>query len=102
LGSGESWHENGYVERLADQFKVVCVDSLGHGQSDKPATAKSYHQSERAGDIVAVIDAVGEDRAHLIDYSMVGWLSAGVARFICHEFHPCLRVFHNWRTAFFL
>lgn len=30
---------------------------------------------------MAVIDAVGEDRAHLIDYSMVGWLSAGVARF---------------------
>ncbi|UGY20676.1 hypothetical protein HAP48_0028995 [Bradyrhizobium septentrionale] len=44
------------VDALADRFRVVCVDSLGHGLSDKPADPALYNQAQRAGDIVAVID----------------------------------------------
>jgi len=81
LSSARSWHENGFVDRLKDSFTVACVDSLGHGESDKPTDADAYLQSQRAADIVAVIDAVGADQAHLLGYSMGGWLSVGVAKY---------------------
>jgi pimeloyl-ACP methyl ester carboxylesterase len=65
---------------LADGNRVACIDSLGHGFSDKPSDAELYGQEQRAGDIVAVIDDLGYDRAHLVGYSMGGWLAVGVAK----------------------
>lgn len=76
-----SWKQNGFVGALADRYRVACVDSLGHGDSDKPKDAALYTQAQRAADLVAVIDALGAERAHVVGYSMGGWLSTGVARF---------------------
>lgn len=76
----DSWRANGFVAALADRFTVVCVDSLGHGLSDKPADAALYAQDQRAGDIVAVLDALGAEKAHLVGYSMGGWMAVGVAK----------------------
>jgi pimeloyl-ACP methyl ester carboxylesterase len=60
---------------------VACIDSLGHGLSDKPSDPELYGQRQRAGDIVAVIDALGYQRAHLLGYSMGGWMAVAVARY---------------------
>ncbi len=81
LLDGESWRRCGIVDVLARDFRVVCVDSLGHGQSDKPSDAVLYAQEQRAGDIVAVIDDLGCERAHLVGHSMGGWLAVGVAKY---------------------
>ncbi len=75
-----SWRECGFVDGLTDRFMVATVDSLGHGESDKPEDPNRYRIEERAGDIVAVIDALGADRAHVMGYSMGGWMSCGVAQ----------------------
>lgn len=77
---GPSWKAAGFVDALKDRFTVVCVDSLGHGQSDKPADPALYAQSQRAGDIVAVLDDLGAQTCHLVGYSMGGWISVGVAK----------------------
>jgi pimeloyl-ACP methyl ester carboxylesterase len=79
LSNQSSWKEFGYVDGLKESFTVAAVDSLGHGQSDKPTTPERYRLVERAGDIVAVIEALGEDKAHVLGYSMGGWLAVGVA-----------------------
>ncbi|MEN3350671.1 MAG: hypothetical protein V7632_4306 [Bradyrhizobium sp.] len=76
-----SWRKCGVVAALADRFRVVCVDSLGHGLSDKPADPQLYGQAQRAGDIVAVLDDLGCERAHVVGHSMGGWLAVGVARY---------------------
>jgi len=81
LLDGESWRHCGIVDVLAQDFRVVCVDSLGHGQSDKPSDPALYAQAQRAGDIVAVIDDLGCERAHVIGHSMGGWLAVGVAKY---------------------
>jgi pimeloyl-ACP methyl ester carboxylesterase len=81
LGSAASWVQLGYVKALADRFRVACVDSLGHGLSAKPADPALYRQQQRAGDLVAVMDALGAERAHLVGYSMGGWMSVGVAKY---------------------
>jgi pimeloyl-ACP methyl ester carboxylesterase len=81
LMDAASWTQSGIVEALTDGFRVACVDSLGHGLSDKPSDPGLYGQEQRSGDIIAVIDDLGYDRAHLIGYSMGGWLAVGVAKY---------------------
>jgi pimeloyl-ACP methyl ester carboxylesterase len=81
LLDGESWRRCGIVDVLAQDFRVACVDSLGHGQSDKPNDPALYVQAQRAGDIVAVIDDLGCERAHVVGHSMGGWLAVGVAKY---------------------
>jgi len=76
-----SWKQCGVVDALAGRYRVVCVDSLGHGLSDKPADPALYNQAQRAGDIIAVIDGLGDERAHMVGHSMGGWVAVGVARF---------------------
>src|SRR5882724_13716763 len=73
LSDAVSWKRWGFIDALKDKFCVASVDSLGHGLSDKPAIASRYGQRPRSGDIIAVIDDLGYDRAHLIGYSMGGW-----------------------------
>lgn len=36
------WKGGGFVDALTDRYRVVCVDSLGHGLSDKPPDADRY------------------------------------------------------------
>jgi pimeloyl-ACP methyl ester carboxylesterase len=81
LLDAESWKKTGIVDALADKYRVACVDSLGHGLSDKPSNPEFYGQEQRAGDIAAVIDNLGCERAHLVGHSMGGWLAVGVAKF---------------------
>jgi pimeloyl-ACP methyl ester carboxylesterase len=80
LMDAESWTRSGIVDALTDGFRVACIDSLGHGLSDKPSDPEFYDREQRCGDIITVIDDLGYDRAHLVGYSMGGWLSVGVAR----------------------
>lgn len=81
LSHAKSWKRWGFVDALADKYCVVCIDSLGHGLSDKPADERLYSQEGRSNDIVAVMDAVGFQKAHVLGYSMGGWLSVGVAKY---------------------
>jgi pimeloyl-ACP methyl ester carboxylesterase len=81
LFDAESWRATGIVDMLRDRFRVVCIDSLGHGESDKPIDAKLYDQPQRAGDVVAVLDDLGCPRAHVLGHGMGGWLAVGVAKF---------------------
>ena len=90
LDNSESWKEAGYVEGLKAELKVACVDSLGHGKSDKPTDAESYLQSHRAGDLIAVIDDIGEKQAHLLGYSMGGWMAVGVAKYFPERLKPLM------------
>jgi pimeloyl-ACP methyl ester carboxylesterase len=81
LMDANSWRDSGMLDALAGRFRVACIDSLGHGFSDKPADPELYDERQRAGDIVAVIDALGYQRAHLLGYSMGGWMAVAVAKY---------------------
>ena len=73
------WRKYGYVDRLADRYRVLAVDSLGHGHSATPHDADAYRAPEVAADVVAVMDAAGIDRAAVWGYSRGGWLAAMIA-----------------------
>jgi pimeloyl-ACP methyl ester carboxylesterase len=74
----DDWADRGYVAAFADGYRVVMTDSLGHGDSDWSTDRARYAREHRAGDIVAVLDDIGVERAHLIGYSMGGWIASGV------------------------
>lgn len=80
LSDAESWKRWGFVDALKDKFCVAAVDSLGHGQSDKPSVTSRYSQAARSRDLVAVVDDLGYERAHCVGYSMGGWLGVGMAK----------------------
>lgn len=85
LSNAKSWKRWGFVDALADSYCVACIDSLGHGQSDKPSDERLYSLEARSHDVVAVMDALGSEKAHVLGYSMGGWLSVGVAKYHPHR-----------------
>jgi pimeloyl-ACP methyl ester carboxylesterase/predicted glycosyltransferase len=58
------------VPFLARDFRVVTFDGRGNGRSDRPREASAYADTEFVLDAVAVLDAVGADRAVIAGMSM--------------------------------
>ncbi len=80
-GRLERWALCGYVEALQSRYRLILVDARGHGASDKPHDPAAYGLSVLAGDIIAVLDALGVDTAHYWGYSMGGWIGFGMAKY---------------------
>ena len=65
------WPENWYAWRLlmpalARNFEVIAVDQRGRGLSDKPAGG--YDTGTLAGDLVALMDALGHERFAVVGH----------------------------------
>jgi pimeloyl-ACP methyl ester carboxylesterase len=67
-----TWKRCGWVKRLATHHRLILIDARGHGASDKPHDAAAYTSAQVVGDVLAVLDAVGEDTAHFVGYSLGG------------------------------
>ncbi|MBC9224966.1 alpha/beta fold hydrolase [Aeromicrobium sp. 636] len=67
--SSAMWRDEGYVEPLATRHRLILVDLRGHGDSDKPHHEAAYTMDRLSADLVAVLDAVEAERAHLLGYS---------------------------------
>jgi pimeloyl-ACP methyl ester carboxylesterase len=78
--SGGDWWELGYVQRLvALGRRVLVVDPLGHGSSDRPHEPDAYRWPDVAMDIVAAMDATGAARAIVWGFSRGAALAASIA-----------------------
>ena len=64
------WCELGYVDELAEDFRLVTIDARGHGRSGKPRRPAAYRSHRRVADVVAVLDDLAVSRAHFLGYSM--------------------------------
>jgi pimeloyl-ACP methyl ester carboxylesterase len=65
------------IEKLASSFRVTFYDNRGIGESDKPAGP--YTARDLAEDAVAVLEAVGEPRAHVVGASLGGMAAQELA-----------------------
>jgi len=64
-----------YQSRLADEFRLVCLDNRGHGMSEKPTAHEHYTQGERwADDVQAVITALALRKPILAGWSYGGFI----------------------------
>lgn len=67
---------------LADQgFRVMVPDLRGYNRSDKPRGRDKYDVADYAQDIVAAMDALGWQKAHLAGHDV----GAGVAWYLAYE-----------------
>jgi pimeloyl-ACP methyl ester carboxylesterase len=61
-----------------DGCRLVFVDHRGHGRSDAPHDPASYAMAVRLADVVAVLDELGIERAHVVGISWGGRLGFGI------------------------
>lgn len=69
-----------FLERLAGMGRLALFDKRGTGLSDRPAIANS---DEMVPDVLAVMDAVGMERA-----ALVGWVDAAAIAMSVAAMHP--------------
>ena len=63
------------VPALSAGRTVVAWDQRGHGESDAPADPEAYGHEICLGDMAAILDAAGAERAVLVGMSLGGYLS---------------------------
>jgi pimeloyl-ACP methyl ester carboxylesterase len=69
-----SWH--GQMERLAEAgFRVAAPDLRGYNRSDRPPDPALYTDAHLAADAVAVLDALGWERAFLAGHDVGGGIA---------------------------
>ena len=70
----------GQVEALSQQHRLILWDMRGHGQSDYPDDPQAYGEAETVGDIAALLDEVGAQRAVVGGLSLGGYMSLAFYR----------------------
>jgi len=76
-GSNNFWMTNGLFRELAKEYRVIAIDCRGHGKSDKPHDPAKYGQ-EMAADVVRLLDHLKIKQAHVVGYSMGGFITMKV------------------------
>lgn len=69
-----NWRRPGIVRMLAQEFKVITFDLRGHGLSGKPDNPKEYG-IQMVEDILRLMDHLGIPKAHVVGYSLGGFLA---------------------------
>jgi pimeloyl-ACP methyl ester carboxylesterase len=76
----ENWQRLGWYGAFErKRIRCVALDCRGHGESAKPHDPAAYSRAAMAGDIVALLDHLGVERADLMGYSMGARLSLAAA-----------------------
>jgi pimeloyl-ACP methyl ester carboxylesterase len=65
------------VDRLASRHRVIRIDLLGHGGSEKPSSGYSIENQARL--IAAVLDVLGVRQALVVGHSMGGDIAVALA-----------------------
>jgi pimeloyl-ACP methyl ester carboxylesterase len=68
------WQLPGIFSKLAQDYQVIALDNRGHGKSDKPHDPKDYGP-KMADDVVRLMDHLKLDKAHVVGYSMGGFMT---------------------------
>lgn len=76
-GDSRSWRPQ--VAHFARRHRCLTYDARGYPPSDVPADPSAYSQARAVADAVAVLDAAGVDRAHVVGNSMGGFCALHLA-----------------------
>lgn len=76
-GSTYSWRL--VMPRLAESFRVIAVDLSGFGYTQRPADRARYTREAQGELILAVMEALGFESAHVMGHSYGGGISLWLA-----------------------
>jgi pimeloyl-ACP methyl ester carboxylesterase len=75
-----NWVQTGWFATLKGAGRrVIALDNRGHGQSTKLYDPAEYHTTKMAGDVRALLDHLGVERADVMGYSMGARITAFLA-----------------------
>ncbi len=69
------------IPYFSERFQCVTYDPRGNGKSDRPTDPEVYGLQTHLNDALAVLDAVGVDKATVVGLSCGGNVCAGLAAF---------------------
>jgi len=79
--TGRLWRHQ--VPSLAEAgFQVIVPDLRGYGRSDKPGAVDAYALPVLAGDVMAILNALGIAKAHMVGHdwgAALAWVLASLA-----------------------
>jgi non-heme chloroperoxidase len=67
-----------FADALPRAFRTIALSQRGHGDSSKPKG--DYGSAAFAGDLAALMDALGIGRAHIVAHSMSTWIAQRFVR----------------------
>jgi pimeloyl-ACP methyl ester carboxylesterase len=67
---------------VAEGKRVIAPDLRGFGDSDKPEAVEDYAVARSVADMVAVLDALGVDRAHVVGHDWGASLAWALAAYV--------------------
>jgi len=73
-----NWRLPGITQALTPEFRVISLDLRGHGLSDKPHESELYG-ALMADDVIALLDHLGIEKAHIVGYSLGGIIALKLA-----------------------
>ena len=71
-------YEGGVRRELSEAFNLVVPDLRGHGLSEAPGGA--WEIEDFADDVAALLDAMAIERAHVVGYSMGGFVAQSLVQ----------------------
>jgi pimeloyl-ACP methyl ester carboxylesterase len=76
----EGWKRTSWYSAFdRRQTRVIALDQRGHGESEKLYDPEAYRREKLAGDVLALMDHLGVQRADVFGYSMGTRTALGVA-----------------------
>lgn len=78
-GDHRSWA--GQIKALSAEHRCLAVSARGYPPSDCPGSSDAYTQGAMNGDALAVLDAAGVDKAHIVGLSMGAFTALQLAQF---------------------
>ncbi|KAB2490405.1 2-succinyl-6-hydroxy-2,4-cyclohexadiene-1-carboxylate synthase [Priestia endophytica] len=81
-GSQATWK---HVKEDFTRYKVITVDLIGHGETDKPADPSRYTMEETVADLVQLLYELKIEKAAILGYSMGGRVALSFAILYPHK-----------------
>jgi pimeloyl-ACP methyl ester carboxylesterase len=72
-----TWRDQ--MEALSDKYQCVAIDQRGYNLSDKPKGVENYDMRLLVGDVLAVIKALGREKAIIVGHDWGGLVAWQVA-----------------------
>ena len=84
VGNGYQYRPRWYIQMGAEAGYYACApDQRGYSAGARPSGIESYHTDELTADVLAMADALGRERFHLVGHDwggQVAWLVAHTDR----------------------
>jgi pimeloyl-ACP methyl ester carboxylesterase len=77
-GTALNWMANGLGASLAKTNRVIAIDMRGHGQTVGPDGKRQQRTPNMDLDVLAFMDAMGIQKAHIGGFSMGGSITAQI------------------------